>query len=170
MLPYGRELARLAFDKGMRVQHDGSVIGIRGRLLKTVMNDGYRCVSIRVGPGRGTTRPFKVYWLQAYQKFGEALFPAETVRHLNNKSDDDGWDNLALGTHHDNQMDRPLAMRLRCVQAAANARRVLTEAQVIEMRRLRREGRTGVYLSRLYAVSCGTVSDVVNYKLYKNVQ
>ena len=38
-------------------------------------------------------------------KYGEEAFEADCVRHLNDNSLDNSWDNIVIGTHMDNHLD-----------------------------------------------------------------
>ena len=45
--------------------------------------------------------------MQAYQKFGNLIFQDNIqVRHLNNNSQDNSWDNIEIGTAKENAMDK----------------------------------------------------------------
>ncbi|WP_430794437.1 HNH endonuclease [Bacillus thuringiensis] len=41
----------------------------------------------------------------AYLKYGETAFEAECVRHLNDNSLDNSWDNIEIGSLYDNHLD-----------------------------------------------------------------
>jgi hypothetical protein len=57
-------------------------------------------------PGNGyETFPVQTHRFVAYTKYGEATFEADCVRHLNDNSLDNSWDNITLGTHYDNHLD-----------------------------------------------------------------
>jgi hypothetical protein len=49
----------------------------------------------------------------AYQKYGELLFAADCVRHLNGNSLDNSYDNIEIGSWSDNMMDIPKEIRVR---------------------------------------------------------
>lgn len=54
----------------------------------------------------GKSVAIAVHRLQAYQKFGNAIFEKDTVvRHLNGNSLDNSVDNISIGTQSDNMMD-----------------------------------------------------------------
>ena len=87
----------IAFDKGYRVDREGIVHGIKVEVLSAPPgNKGYPRFSIHIG------KKFKsvhVHRLQAYQKFGQAMFQEGIqVRHLNGNKLDNSWNNIAIGT------------------------------------------------------------------------
>jgi hypothetical protein len=73
----------------------------------------------------GKKYPVMVHKLQAFQKFGEAMFePGILVRHLDEDSLNNRPDNIALGTSTDNAMDRqPLVRKLHAQKAGRTASR-----------------------------------------------
>ena len=98
---------QLAYRKGYRVDDDGRV---RKCQVKKSRND-VRLV-FNVGVGRGERYPVPVHRLQAFQKFGDAMFePGIVVRHLDGDSTNNRPDNILIGTGSDNAMDRPAADR-----------------------------------------------------------
>lgn len=114
---------RIAFAKGYRVSRDGKTVNSRRGNPRTlrVNKDGYLQFNIKVG-----TRcyPLKVHRLQAYQQFGESIFSAECVRHLDGNPANNAVENLALGTASENMMDRPSsARRAHAMRAVAVCRR-----------------------------------------------
>jgi hypothetical protein len=61
-----------------------------------------------VGLVGGEVYPVEVHRLLAFEKFGEAAFAEGIqVRHLDNNSLNNSWDNIVLGTPTQNAMDRP---------------------------------------------------------------
>lgn len=101
---------RIAFAKGYRVSRDGkTVTSPRGNRRKlSVGAFGYTQFNIKVVNG---SYPLKVHRLQAFQQFGEAIFAAECVRHLDGNPANNAVENLALGTASQNMMDRPASER-----------------------------------------------------------
>ncbi len=169
---YSRENVLIAHRMGIRVERDGTPIGTRGRPVKGYVNiNGYRTVTFNLGkrPNR-ITRAVYVCWLQAFQKYGENFFLAEATRHFNGNRQDDSWDNIVIGSDQDNSMDRPKEQRQRMAQAAADAARVFTEDQVLEMRRLKQGGMSLRLLCERFSLkSKSHMSQIVNCKIYKNV-
>lgn len=83
-------------------------------------------------------------------------------------------DHLFLGTNTDNMRDASEKKRLvgnrsnhHLGSARPNAK--ITETDVVEMRRLSREGITGKELSARFGINRGTVSEILSGKLWKHV-
>ncbi|QNI20428.1 HNH endonuclease [Bacillus phage 1_ICo-2020] len=107
------------------------------------------------------SRPIPAHRLIAYIKYGEVAFEAECVRHLNDNSLDNSWDNIALGTHMDNHLD---AVRNgKTEPKKAKAPRVETFGERLSRNidvaiSLRNEGKTYLDIGKLFGVSDRTVS------------
>ena len=106
----------IAWEKGYYVNGLGEVFSRKGNQLKLTAYNGYYQFSIRV---KGKKYHVKVHRLQAYQKFKDRIYdPTLVIRHLNGNSFDNSFNNIGIGTHHDNTMDIPRDIRL---QLAMNA-------------------------------------------------
>ena len=109
--------------------------------------------------------------LQAYQKYGEAIFErGMEVRHLNGDYVDNSADNIALGTPTQNRMDMPVDVRRRIARAGAIAQRRLSDGQVERLRKRRREGAKYKDLMEEFGIAKSTVSYIVNHKTYRAVE
>ena len=59
-------------------------------------------------------RPCNVHRLQAYQKFGDKIYLKNIhVRHKNNISTDNSFENILIGTPSENAMDNPKEDRVK---------------------------------------------------------
>lgn len=110
-----------ALRSGHRVDVDrGLIYGIRGRPMVVNLKGraSYPRVTLQT---RGMPKAFYVVELHkviAYARWGPAAFaPGVQVRHLNGDVLDCSWGNLALGTAHENQMDKPPEVRSRVFRA-----------------------------------------------------
>lgn len=125
------KVEKVAHAHGYRVLEDGTFIGPRGKVLKTEVNEkGYLYVAVKLKAcGK---RKLKVHRLQAYQKFGDALY-AEGImcRHLNGNCKDNSAENIAIGTASDNMMDMPREARVARAWKAAAARKDAYPLEVI---------------------------------------
>jgi len=109
-----------------------------------------------------------VHKLVAFLKYGDKIFEKSIeVRHLNNNKNDFSSDNISIGTSSDNRMDNPLSVRLSTANAAALKRRKCTEKDVIEIRKLYKEGQTLRGIGKKFGITKSTVSYIVNKKTYK---
>lgn len=128
MLPSkGFQMVKLAYRKGYRVLPEGCVQSAHGRIRRTRINPAFRRVPYQTftikqsGVSQAYTIP--VHQLAAFQKFGEeAYLAAGNVRHLNGNSLDNRPANIALGSIHENIMDRPAEARQKHAILAAAAR------------------------------------------------
>lgn len=113
------------------------------------------------------SRPVPVHILQAIQKFGaDAVKSADLVRHLDGDSLNNHYDNIALGTHTDNYMDRTPESRREHALKAARVQRKLSDEDVARLRALHKTGRSGNSLAEEFGLSKSTVSYIVNKKTY----
>jgi hypothetical protein len=169
-----------AVERGYTISRSGIVTGTRGNPLKKRTRNAashkdwrgharllYYVFSVRF---EGESHPVDVHRFQAFHKFGNALFLAETVRHLDGDSLNNHWDNLALGTHRDNSLDRPAVQRQLHAQKAADASRMWTDREVRIIRKLYAQGAGLRELSDEYGGSRGQLSDMINRKTYRSVR
>lgn len=118
------DMIKLAHFKGYRVTPAGEVLNSNGkpRILRLATSNAsvrYLVFSLYTPDG---AFPVHVHKLQAYQKFGEAMFePNIVVRHLDGNSLNNAPDNIAIGTITDNAMDRPKLDRSLHAQLASKA-------------------------------------------------
>lgn len=94
-----------AYTAGYRITKDGEIISKSGLKIKGYYNDrGYKCFSIRLS---GVSRSVFVHRLQAFQKYSDKIFFKEyEVRHLDGNKINNSHDNISIGTHSDNMMDK----------------------------------------------------------------
>lgn len=79
----------------------------------------YRNFSIKID---GRKVFFTMHRLVAYQKFGDALFEdGVVVRHLDGNSKNNLSENIAIGSYSDNEMDKPVKMRVSAAHKASRA-------------------------------------------------
>lgn len=101
----------IAYEKGYRVLEDGVFISPKGVPLKTKLIRGkYECYSLKIGDN--AIANLMIHRLCAYQKFGDLLFKADCVRHLDGNSLNNSWNNIAIGTIKDNVHDIPKKKRI----------------------------------------------------------
>lgn len=105
-----KRIEQIASKRGYVVTEDGKLLNPKS--IEIGYNDsGYIMTSIRV---KGKSRSLKAHRLQAYQKYGDALYEKDVVtRHFNSDSTDNSWDNIVIGTHSDNMMDIPKQIRIK---------------------------------------------------------
>jgi hypothetical protein len=155
------EAVKAAWNKGYRVQPDGSVLSKLGktRKLKTQKQDRsgnllYYFFNVKLGC---MSFPVAVHRLQAFQKFGEKIFEEGViVRHLDGDGLNNTWDNIALGDNHDNHMDRHPAVRSYHAGLCNKGKYSKYDWRAVSIDRAL--GMTYKQLSRKYGMSKGTLS------------
>ena len=119
----------IANKRGYKVTKDGIFLGVKENVL-TTKNKGYFRASIKVD---GKERTLFAHRLQAYQKYGDAIYEKGIcVRHLNGDKSDNSFDNIAIGTNRDNMMDKPKAERERIANIASKQTIKYNKDEVIE--------------------------------------
>ena len=155
-----------ASEIGYVVGKDGEVVSHKGvlRKLQPRVKNGvsYYEFSIRL-PGR-ISSVVTVHQLAAYQKFGEAALKENiVVRHLDGNSLNNSYDNLAIGTSSDNMQDRLPEDRLNHAIKTAARKRVLTDSEITDARKLRAAGASYKDLMLLYNIrSKATMWEILN--------
>lgn len=161
---------REAFERGLRVNEAGEVIGLLGRVRSPqVMTSahGYKIAKVNL-TFDGKNIFITVAKLAAYQWFGEKALAADVqVRHLDGNSLNNAKDNLAIGSASDNMMDRPAEVRLTAAKAGATKVRRLSEEGVTAFRADRAAGMSLNALAKKYQVAKSTASYIVNNKTYQ---
>ena len=155
------EAVRVAFRKGYRVLDDGSVESPHGRVRKTIVrrsrrNGTYAYVTLKV-PGWANVCQLKIHQLAAYQKFGDAVFEHDCIRHLDEDGLNNAPANIALGSHSDNSLDRPPEERKRHADVASAANHAY-RADWPQIDVDRAAGASYKDLRRKYGVPLGTLS------------
>ncbi len=141
-----------AFNKGYRVVN-GRVITPSGKHRVATLWDGY--MSFNFGMN-GKTIPVKVHRLIAYQKYGEdALVSGRHVRHLDGNSLNNAEDNIAIGSAHDNSMDR---MKENRITHAAKGRQKLSAEFINSLRDEHAAGFGYKNLSKRHGLPVSTLS------------
>lgn len=159
---------KIAYNKGYRIDKDG-VVSYEGRIITLQDNGkGYKVFGIRNG---GKKLQVKVHRLQAFMKFGDAIYQeGMLVRHLNGKPSDNSWNNLALGTDSDNKMDIPESLRISKAIKASSKARVYTDEELASIREDRKNGMQYKELMAKYSISSkGTLYYILNSS-YKTIK
>jgi hypothetical protein len=93
-----------AYEMGYRVNEEGNVEGLRKNILQCKITNTYYSFTVRIS---NKFKTIYVHRLQAYQKYkNEMFFKGIEVRHKNGNSLDNTPNNILIGTHSDNMMDR----------------------------------------------------------------
>ena len=107
---YNNKKEVIIFNQGYIIDKQGRVFNPRKQLLNCFINKyGYVIIGVRID---NSTKHIRAHRLQAYIKFGNAMFaPGIVVRHLNDIKTDNTWDNILIGTYSENSMDIPIDLR-----------------------------------------------------------
>ena len=154
----------IAHERGFRITRDGEIIGARGEVINTYSKKGYPTFCVGID---GKNKHVTCHRLQAFQKFGDKVFVEGTqVRHLNGDKEDFSWDNIDIGTASENTLDRCPLLRQKIARIGARKKSKLSDEDVVEIRKLKKEGWTLKQLSDKFGPSKGNISDIVNRKLF----
>lgn len=116
-------IEQIAIERGYRVDESGKLFNPKNVEIGTVKENGYVETRLRVGDRSGVR--LRVHRLQAFQKFGMRLYDKYVVvRHLNGDRKDNSIDNIEIGTHRDNVMDRSYEERLEHAKHASSFTRI----------------------------------------------
>ena len=177
VLPKATHHIMFVHERGYRVLRDGRVKSFTGLILK--LRERYK------GKGRrsmdepylefgatdehGKSRGVLVHRLQAYQKFGRDMFAIGlVVRHKNDCTRDNSWDDILLGTYSENIMDKTPEARKAQARKAALARRKLTMEQARNLRLLAASGDWSVKeLCYEYDLKASAVYAIINNQSYQ---
>ena len=162
---------KYAYEKGYRVTFDGDMINPEGKKVGYYNSNGYLMHKIRFGPSKeGKYKRFLVSRLQAYQKYGEAIYCSGiVVRHLNGVKTDNSSDNIRIGNNRDNLLDISKEDR---IKNAIKASRKIAKYNVDEVRKYYNKVQSYKQTMEKFNIpSSGSLWDVLNrpniYKLDK---
>ena len=120
-----------AYNKGYRISECGNFLTYKNRIhTQKHFKSGYPVFYCR--NLKNEKLGIKWHRLQAYQKYGNLLFEENTVvRHLNAIRTDCSLNNILIGTHQENTMDKPEEMRKRCATIASSFMKKYNHEDVI---------------------------------------
>jgi hypothetical protein len=158
--------------KGYVINDKGELYTPDGKLRKLDIDKrGYYRFSVQY---KGCCRGINAHRLVAYIKYGDKMFePGIEVRHLNGNRVDLSYNNIVIGTHHDNMMDVPKQIRIKNGNIASKkggeSRRKFTIGEVNEIKKLNKHGISYKKLSIAYHTAKSTLSYIINNKTYRQV-
>lgn len=137
-------------------------------MYKSASRGKYYAFGVRVNK---TMIPVTVHRFQAYIKYGDIIFNnGIVVRHLNNNSLDNTWNNIDIGTYRDNSLDMPKEKRIKLAINASYVNRSFTDEIVKNIYIDRQSKMTYKQLCVKYNTSKSTLSFLFNKSLYlKNI-
>jgi hypothetical protein len=154
-----------AYNKGYRVQADGSVLSPTGivRKLTYQKNENrnpYLKFNIKLSiAGWSITYPVSVHKLAAYQKYGEAyLADGQVARHLDGDPHNNSLDNIVIGSISENSLDIPEHKRKALAKKAGSINRRFTDEEVAAIRKDHASGLGYKKLEKKWNTSRSTLS------------
>ena len=174
-----REAIKIAYEKGYRIDIDGKLHGISGKELAVKLRGTQRYPTFAVNVGKLTSSG--VYGIPAHKYaafcfYGESAFgEGLVVRHLDGDVTNLSKENILLGSHSQNNMDKDPEVRKSAAKKAraAQGRRPnnakLNSDQVREIRNRYEKGESGYAICKDYGVSNVTIYDIINGRKYNDV-
>lgn len=181
MEPKLHQAVKIAFERGYRVSDDGILISPHGGILKVAKGEKkrYPTFSLTKVPNLATSGVFgiTVHTFAAYCFYGEVVFEKSVViRHLNSDTEDVSKSNIVLGTHSQNNLDKPRHKRIAAAQKArkSQGRRpknaLFADKDVLMIRERRRMGETFSLIAKDYGVTKECISQIVKGINYADVR
>lgn len=161
--------ARHALSRGYWVDGAGVPQGPRGPPRCHDTSNGFPRFSVSLGRLGGVTLRghVLVHQLAALILWGEqGLSDDVVILHLDRDRHNNAPSNLALGTRQDAQLLAPQHERLAHAVNAASKLRLLTNAEVLQLRAMRSAGATLRQLCERFGIAKSTASYIVNGKTY----
>jgi hypothetical protein len=151
-----------AVKQGYKIDTLGRVISPNGNILCPYNDNGYYTFSIRLNGAKGYV---KVHRLAGYLKFGDIVLDKE-VRHLDNNSKNNSWNNIEIGTRQDNELDKPKNYRVKTAKYAASFVRKMSRDESIKLREDRNDGMSYSELRTKYGLAKSTLWYIINNNDY----
>jgi len=158
-----------------RVSDDGVVQSKKGVGCKPMPSNTWKTVkgwadaagyrAVRLSPGKN---PLRVHALVLLAFVGPRPTGLET-RHLNGDPADNRLENLVYGTPKENIGDNLRLGTHRSPPGSGNGRAVLTEEDVLDIRRLVAAGSKQCDVAARFDVHCSTVNHIVNRRTWRHV-
>ncbi len=105
-------IEQIATKRGYVVSEDGIMYNPKGEEIGHKNDNGYIKTNIR--PNKGEHHSVLAHRLQAFQKYGQALYLKGIVtRHYDGNKLNNSWDNILIGTHQQNMLDIPEQIRIK---------------------------------------------------------
>lgn len=146
---------RAAFEAGFRVTEEGFCLNPRGVRIFGRLNGGYVEISL------SANRRFRLHRLQAFQKFGEAIYePGNVARHKDNNKLNNRADNILIGTQLENWNDIPEQSRVEWQEKATDGASRHPHVDIVEFFQMTRS--YPKTMERFGITSTGTLHYILN--------
>lgn len=155
---------KILFDKGYYVDKQGNLYNPKGvQIVGTIKSSGRRVTGVKINDNK--VHHIAFHRMVAYAKYGDRMYDDNMlVRHLDGNPLNNSWDNISIGTPHDNMMD--IDKDLRVLRAAIGFQKY-PYSMVQEIRDLRNQGWSYSKLMNKFGISSkGTLSYLVNKRMF----
>lgn len=167
---------KLAYDKGYRVLDNGSVRGITKFLKLQIRtnkfkqnNKIYQLYKFSIRSDKGKRIEVFVHKLQAYQKFGNAVFQKNIeIRHLDGNSLNNTPENISIGTSSENTLDIDPKIRHKNAINASTQIRKFTDQEMTVIKNFH-NGSYKKTMEKFNISSKGTLHYILNTKYQTKV-
>ena len=158
---------QIAYERGYRVTKDGHLLNPKGIKIGAISSTGYYHFGFKINKKHTNILTHR---LQAYQKYGDKLFQdGIMVRHLNANPLDNSFNNIAIGTNRDNQMDIPKEIRIKRAISAGKTQIKYPKEFVLKLREEHKEIKNCAELGRKYNISSSVIWQLINTrKVFKD--
>lgn len=153
---------KFLFEQGYYITKDGRLYNkVDKEIIGSVDGRGYLRTGIRIN---GKMSHVDFHRFVAYCKFGDKLYDeGMVVRHLDSNKLNNSWDNISIGTVHDNSMDRPIEQRIRI---ASNAGKKHSDEKVREIIKCHECGMSYSKIMEKFGISSkGTLSFIIKERI-----
>lgn len=166
-----------AYEIGYRVNVDGVFTGPRGNVIPIKCKSNHRYPQALITMG-GKRHNILIHRFAAYCSYGEDVFAdGIVVRHLNADVLDVSRGNIAIGTHSDNELDKPNEVRSKNARQAVLSRedtrrltmRKFTDDQARSIKIRLASGERGADIAREFDVSKDTIYQIKRGETYTDI-
>lgn len=165
------QLADILFSQGMKreqialsvlkytIDKDGTLRNRKGNIVGKGKTKKYKRIQVRLCK---IQKDIFVHKLQAFAKYGMEIYKdGIMVRHLDGNPSNNSWDNIAIGTAHDNAMD--IRKEIRTKRAIHASKKRIKYQNVEEIRSYHKDNGNSYRLTmqRFNISSSGTLSHIL---------
>lgn len=153
-----------AYKKGYRIIL-GEINYKNKKIKGKIGNNGYRLIGLRDELGNRINAP--VHRLVAYQKYGDKIFEKGIyVRHYDGDKLNNLLENILIGTHSENMMDKhPDVRRNAAIKASLSAKKHNHD----DIIKYHKEGNSYKKIKEKFGIkSNGTISFIINKSIHSN--
>ena len=150
---------KILFDKGYYVDKQGNLYNPKGvQIVGTIKSSGRRGTGVKINDNK--VHHIAFHRMVAYAKYGDRMYDDNMlVRHLDGNPLNNSWDNIAIGTPHDNMMDIDKDIRIR---RSSMANKKYQNDLVNEIRECHKNGMSYKNIMKKFNISSkGTLSFII---------